>query len=71
MGPDPAHTKGNENESPFHCFMPTLELLALNDTPAPGQNSAPLLANKVFIKLLLWGQNISFSSAFRKNSMQH
>lgn len=35
-----------------------------------GQNSAPLLANNVIIKLLLRGHNISFSPVFRKNSAQ-
>lgn len=46
MGLDPAHTKGNEIESPSHCFMPAWEVGTISlkfPQVMQGQNTNPLL----------------------------
>lgn len=67
MGPDPAPSKGKEKESPFQFYA---YLGSVSFKPHYSQNSAPLLENNAVIKLLLRGQNISSSPAFRKNWAQ-
>lgn len=63
MGPDPAPSKGKEKESPFQFYA---YLGSVSFKPHHSQNSAPLLENNAVIKLLLRGQNISFSPVFRR-----
>lgn len=49
----------------FHAYLGSVSF-----KPHHSQNSAPLLENNAIIKLLLRGQNISSSPAFRKNWAQ-
>lgn len=49
----------------FYAYLGTVSF-----KPRHGQNSPPLLANNEIIKLLLRGQNISFSAVFKKNWAQ-